>query len=303
MIDFKEISLADKDWMQELFGKANYNSEEYNFTFSFIWRGIFNSRVARMNDYLLYKSIRHDTASYLYPPGCGDVKPVIDALMEDARQNGHTFKFHTVLAEQVKVLETLYPGKFEFFSLDNYFDYVYDAQSLITLAGKKLHGKRNHINRFIADNPDWSYEPITPDNLPDCVAMSREWCMRHGCSEEPHLRDETRAVHQALDHYFSLDMQGGLIRAGGRVVAFSMGERLNSDTYLVHIEKAFSDVQGAYAIINQKFAETNCQDYLYINREDDSGQEGLRKAKLSYRPVMMVEKYAAILKEDYPENP
>ena len=109
------------------------------------------------------------------------------------------------------------------------------------------------------------------------------------------MRDEACAVRSALDHYISLGLDGGLIRAGGRIVAFSMGERISSDTYLVHIEKAFSDVQGAYAIINQKFAERHCGDVLYINREDDSGQEGLRKAKLSYRPVFMAEKYSARL--------
>jgi len=100
-------------------------------------------------------------------------------------------------------------------------------------------------------------------------------------------------MRQALKDYFALGLDGGLIRAGGRVVAFSMGDRLNNDTYLVHLEKAFADVNGAYAIINQQFAEHNCKDYTYIDREDDSGDEGLRQAKLSYRPVMRTEKYTA----------
>lgn len=297
MLEFRDIELSDRHWIEPLLRMSDFRSEEYSFTFCYIWRKIFNYKVAHMNDYFLLKSERGThPPSYLYPAGSGDVVPVIEALMEDARRNGAGFLFHAVLEEQVKLLETLYPNRFHFMPLDDYFDYVYDAQSLITLAGKKLHAKRNHINRFIEDNPDWVYEPITPENLPEVLLMNDSWVKRHDDEElTKSFMDESNSVREAIHDFMALGMDGGIIRAGGRIVAFSMGDRLSSDTYLVHIEKACYDVQGAYAIINREFARHNCSDYLYINREDDSGQEGLRKAKLSYRPVFMVKKYAAKL--------
>lgn len=298
MLEFREITLADKQWIQPLLDMSNYNSEEYSFTFLYIWRKIFGYQVARMDDYLLVKSMR-DThpPSYHFPAGSGDIMPVIEAMRRDAQRADVPLVFHVVLTPSVKLLETLYPGMFQYLPLTDVYDYVYDAESLITLKGKKLHAKRNHINRFRETYPDWVYEKITPDNLPEVIAMSDEWCRMNNCQEKKTLRQESCAVEAAIQSFFALQMDGGFIRANGRIVAFSLGDRLNSDTYLVHIEKAYSDVQGAYAVINQEFAAHNCSGYLYINREDDSGQEGLRKAKQSYRPVLMVEKYAAKMQQ------
>lgn len=293
MPEFQKLTLADREWVDPLLRMADLRSEEYNFTFCYIWRDIFRYRITRHQDFILLKSVRGETPSYLFPAGSGDVREAVEVLRRDAAEEGYPLLFHTVLEEQKKQLEVLYPEGFEFRALTDYFDYVYDAQSLITLAGKKLHSKRNHINRFKENNPDWTLEPITPENMPEVIRMSDAWCIENNCTKDKSLRDESCAVAYALQDYFSLGMDGALIRAEGGVVAFSMGERLNSDTYLVHIEKAFGGIQGAYAVINQEFAARYCQDYLYINREDDSGQEGLRKAKLSYRPVFQVGKYAA----------
>lgn len=294
MLDFKDITLSDKQWIDTLFRANNLNSEEYNFTFSYIWRDVFKYKAARVNDYVIIGSFRDGhPPSYLFPAGTGDVGPVISALEEHAEKTGGILVFHCVLKEHKALLETMYPGGFEFLELTDYYEYVYDAGSLITLAGKKLHSKRNHIHRFKENNPDWRYETITPENLPEVALMSEKWCEINGCNEDKSLSNEACSVKNAIADFFALEMDGGLIRANGGIIAFSMGDRLNTDTYLVHIEKAYGDIQGAYAIINQQFAEHNCKDFLYIDREDDSGNEGLRKAKQSYRPVYMVQKYAA----------
>lgn len=291
MPDFKEITLADKSWMTELFRKGNLNSEEYNFTFCFIWREAFGYKAARFGDYVVVSSEKEGTASYLFPAGSGDVAPVIEALRERAKRRGERLEFHCVLALHKALLETMYPNEFTFKELTDYYDYVYDAESLISLSGKKLHSKRNHINRFKENNPNWRFESITPENIGEVIVMSKKWCEINGCYDDKSLRSEACSVENALGNFFSLDVSGGLIRADSEVIAFTVGERLNSDTFLVHIEKAFGDIQGAYTIINQEFAAANCEGYLYINREDDSGSEGLRKAKLSYRPAFMVEKF------------
>lgn len=294
MPDFKEITLADKEWMTELFRRGNLNSEEFNFTFCLIWRDVFGYKAARFGDYAVVVSEKEgEPSSYLFPSGSGDVKPVIEALRERAEKRGERLEFHCVLTEHKALLECMYPGEFEFTELPDYYDYVYTAESLITLAGKKLHSKRNHINRFKENNPDWKYEPITPENMPEVITMNRKWCEINGCEDDKSLMKEACSVKNMLNDYFSLDVSGGLIRANSEVIAFSVGERLNIDTFLIHIEKAFGDIQGAYTIINQEFAAANCGGYLYIDREDDSGSEGLRKAKQSYRPAFMVEKFEA----------
>ena len=296
MLPLQKITRADRTWMQPLYDKSAFRAEEYSFTFNYMWRDLLSYKVMEMDGFLVQKS-DNERPCYLYPPGAGNIKPVIEAMIADAKECGHGFLIYTALAEQCKLLEVLFPDMFDFWPTVNYDDYIYDAKSLITLTGKKYHAKRNHINRFKAMYPDWSYEVITPANMPEVIAMSNEWCKRN-CAASKSLQNECRALGSAMDDYFSLGMDGGLIRVGGEVVAFSMGDRLTHDTYLVHVEKAYADIQGSYAIINQQFAEHNASDYLYIDREDDSGDEGLRKAKLSYYPVMMTEKYAARLRGD-----
>lgn len=294
MLEFKDITIADKSWMEPLFRMGNNNSEEYNFTFCHIWQDVFKYKAARVNDYLIIGSFKQGRPpSYLFPAGSGDIAPVLAALEEHAAENGDNLIFHCVLAPHRAMLEVMYPGSYEFLELADYYDYVYEANSLIELGGKKLHQKRNHINRFRENNPDWSYEPITPENMPEITLMNDKWCSINGCDGDKSLSDEVCAVKNALRDYFSLGLDGGVIRVNGEIIAYTMGERLNSDTYLVHIEKAFGDIQGAYTIINQQFAERHCAHFAYIDREDDSGNEGLRKSKQSYRPAFMVEKFAA----------
>ncbi|MCL2579326.1 MAG: phosphatidylglycerol lysyltransferase domain-containing protein [Oscillospiraceae bacterium] len=296
MINFRDITLADKTWMEPIYRKSSYRSEEYNFNSAYIWAEALCYRVAEMNGFLIQKSDSYNRPSYLYPPGEGDVKPVIEAMMQDAHDCGHGFLFFCILEEQCKLLEVLFPDTFQFWQNPDFDDYIYDAQSMITLSGKKLHSKRNHINRFKSEYRDWAYEPITPQNMPEVMAMSKEWLTTYDEPDNKTFQYEKIALDRALGDFFNLGMDGGLIRAQGRVVAFSMGDRLTDDIYLVHVEKAFIDVHGAYTLINQQFAEHNAANFTYINREDDSGDSGLRKAKLSYYPVMRAGKFAASLK-------
>lgn len=297
MLEFKEITISDREWMEPLFKLSDCRSEEYSFTFTYIWRNVFGYKAARVGDFLIIKADRMSRSPvYLFPPGRGDIGEVMSVLEKDAAQNGHALIFHPVLKDEKHLLECQYPGRFSFEPLSDYFDYIYDAQSMITLTGKKLHAKRNHINRFIEANPDWAYEPITPENVHEVLMMNDDWLRINMSGDSSKtLIDESRSVSAAINEFAELNLDGGLIRAGGRVVAFSIGDKLNFDTYLVQAEKAYGEIQGAYAIINREFAKHNCQGFTYIDREDDSGDEGLRKAKKSYYPVFMVEKYAARL--------
>ncbi len=295
-LDYKEVVLDDREWMNRLFAMSERGSLEYSFTTSFLWRHIYQFRVARMDDYLILLSDPKNP-TYLFPAGQGPLEPVIEALIAETRQLGIPLVFNVVLPKDKAKLEAMYPGKFEFQEWRDGADYIYETQSLATLSGKKLAAKRNHIHRFQDNHPTWQYEPLSDTNMDEARQMNLAWCLQAGCMEDGGLNDEYCAVEQAFRYFSELKLSGGLIRTEGRVVAFSIGDQLNEDTFLVHFEKAYADVQGAYPMINQQFVLNNCMSFPYVNREEDAGVPGLRKAKLSYNPHRLVEKYIATLKE------
>ena len=198
---------------------------------------------------------------------------------------------HLVQEQEFALLEEWYPGRFEIEYDRDYADYVYETEKLATLSGKKLHGKRNHINKFKAMYEGrWSYEPMSESNLEECFQMALKWRNENGCEEDEEKNAEMCVTLNALRLFKELELVGGILKIDGEVAAFTLGEPVCSDTFVVHIEKAYAEVQGAYPMINQQFVEHECMDYQYVNREEDTGAEGLRKAKLSYRPAFMVEK-------------
>lgn len=296
MINFKKIELGDKNWIDPILAAANLDGCQYNFTNLFAWSTIYNHHVAQVHDCLVVKGNKRGAVPrYFFPAGSGDIKTVIEVMKEDAAAGGYEFILYGVTPENKAVLDGLFPGSFDYQSMRDGFDYVYLLDSMISLAGKKLQSKRNHINRFVANN-DWSFELICEENLPECWQMNKEWCLAHDCDEDQFLTNEVCAVRRCFENYSALGLEGALLRSGGRVIAFTMGEPLNSHTYVTHIEKAFSDIQGAYQMINKEFSiliKKNHPRLIYVNREEDMGYEGLRKAKLSYQPYKMVEKYMA----------
>lgn len=300
MIEFHKPQLTDKPWVDELLRRADHRGCEYNFTNLFVWSDAYDQRIARVGDFLVTHLCGALGCSYIYPAGSGDIAPVLTALEQDAAERGVPFRLVCLTQPQIQELDTLFPGRFTFEADRDGFDYLYNIDRLADLGGKKLHAKRNHINRFIENNPSWVYEDITPESLPECLEMGKEWyrrsMVREGLAEERDLGDEGRALRLAMEHYHALGLEGGLIRVYGEVVAFTMGDLLSSDTYDVHFEKAYGELQGAYAMINREFARRVRQRHpqvRYLNREDDMGVEGLRKAKESYYPDLMVEKYSA----------
>ena len=191
--------------------------------------------------------------------------------------------FYNVTEENFAQLECWYPGVYKIQYDPDQADYVYDSEKLMTLAGKKLHGKRNHINKFKSLYEDWSYEQLNDDNVEECFQMALKWRTQNGCDEDMEENAEMCVTLNSLRLYKELGLIGGVLRAEGNIVAFTIGEPMCEDTFVVHIEKAFADVDGAYPMINQQFVQHECTDYAYINREDDAGSAGLRKAKLSYQ--------------------
>jgi hypothetical protein len=171
----------------------------------------------------------------------------------------------------------------------NNFDYVYRQENLSELAGRKYHKKRNLIAQCLTENT-CAYEAISPDNLDEVREMMDRWCASRNCGETPGLCHEYLAIQKLLTHFNALDVFGGAIRIGGRIEAFTIGERLNANTAVVHIEKAMGEFKGLYQLINNWFCQHSLADYEFVNREQDLGIEGLRQAKESYFPDHLIRK-------------
>ena len=296
MIEFKSPTPADRSWVMPLVEASGAMGSESNFNNMYLWHRLYGQRLARLGDRLLVRAGNEQGHRYLFPYGSGPLAPALEALAEDAAALGEKLNFICLSKEQKEQLEEVWPGRFEYdceWDRDSW-DYLYDVNKLADLAGKKLHSKRNHIHRFDEQFPDWMAEPITADNVADCVAMEKEWAAAR--DHDSTLSEETISILEALYLRDELELHGVLIRAGGRVVAFSMGSFTNPECFDVHYEKAFGEIQGAYAVVNREMARmirSRFPQVKWFNREDDLGLEGLRKAKLSYYPELLLEKCSA----------
>lgn len=288
--EFKRPELEDKELISSYFAKAPGRSCERTFVNVYLWSRHYKVKFAVIEDALVFRD-EGDGFAFSYPAGKDEaVKKALEALMEYCRERKCPFRLYNVTEEHFAQLCGWFPDRFQIRYDRDAADYVYETEKLVTLAGKKLHGKRNHINKFKALYPDWSYESLNDDNVEECFQMALKWRNQNGCDDDAEKNAEMCVTLNSLRLYKELGLRGGVLKIGEKIAAFSVGEPLCSDTFVVHIEKAFPDIEGAYPMINQQFVLHECMDYTYVNREEDTGAEGLRKAKLSYRPVFMVEK-------------
>ena len=239
---------------------------------------------------------------YPFPVGQGDKRAVLDAVIADAQTRGIPCRLTGLSEADMQTVEQLYPGKFRFHCDRDFYDYVYAIDDLADLKGRKFQRKRNHYNRFRQVFPYYTVEPLTRANTAAAEGMVEAWYeerLRQDPQGDYHM--EQSALKKALRHFEALGMEGLLLKDGEDVLAMTMGSRMSPVAFDVHFEKARADVDGAYAVINCEFARYLREKYpevKFLNREDDMGLEGLRKAKLSYCPHHLVEKCWACLLED-----
>lgn len=295
-LEFNPVTLADRDVIQPILSTNNTRSSEHCFCNHYVWSDVYDTRFTIIDNFYVANVFDNTkNMSFLYPIGNGNIADTIEKLKYYSNSLGVKLRLHGILAHQLDEFNQLFGEQFDVEPVRNSFDYIYSVSKMATLSGKKYHSKRNHIKRFM-DN-DWSYEPITSENIAECLAMSKDWCRENDCSNDKSKSNEYQAIQHAINHFETLELIGGVLRVSSKVVAYTIGERLNSDTIIIHIEKAFTDIQGAYPAINQLFIQSVEADYTYVNREEDLGVEGLRKAKLSYKPEILLEKYVAVQKE------
>ncbi len=299
MIAFHPLKLSEKKAYEQILFSAPPRGCEYSFANLNIWG---RQQVAFVHGCAAFFSHFYGRSVYPYPIGDGDRRAVIQSVLDDAAERGIPCRITNLLPADWEELNRWFPDQFALRTDRDGFDYVYAIDALADLSGRKYQKKRNHCNRFQALHPEARVLPMEGDLLPRALDMAKQW-YAHRLRADPHqdFMLETIAVEKAFRHFHALGMEGLVIEEDGKLLAMTMGSRLSRDTFDVHFEKAAQDAEEAYAAINQAFARYLREKYpelVYLNREDDMGLEGLRRAKLSYHPAYLVEKSWACHLED-----
>ena len=298
MIDYRPITISDQQPYGQLLAQEPKRGCEYSFANLYVWG---RQRMAFLEGGVTVFSQFDRRSVYLFPVG-GDLKAILDRIIHDAHTRDIPCRLTGLTKADCQRVEQLYPGKFRFHNDRNGYDYLYEVNQLRDLSGRKFQQKRNHVNRFFRQYPQASFVPITEENTPQVWEMTEAWfAQRRAQDPTRDFHMERSAIQKALQHRQALGLIGLALVVEGKVVAMTLGSHLSVDTVDVHFEKALEEFDGAYAAINQAFAQHISQEFpqvAYLDREEDMGIEGLRKAKLSYEPVELREKYWACLLED-----
>lgn len=290
MLNFKEIEISDKKWITDLLKASDFIGCEYSFANNMAWRRLNNSLITRYKDFYITGAPYAENPYFTYPAGNGDVFEVIDVLKKYCEENATKLVITSVTENNLEMLKERYCDTIKITTNPDYYDYIYNASDLIELKGKKFHGKRNHIRRF-KENNNWKFVSLTPDLFDACIEFSVSSYNKSNGYDDFSAVCEQYAIHTFFKFYDELGLKGGVLYANDKIAGFTIGERLNSDTFVVHIEKALNELQGAYPTLCNEFAKTFPNEIKYVNREEDLGIEGLRKSKKSYNPVFLLKKY------------
>lgn len=319
MIRFQPLRLEDRAVIERYTFAAGSSHCDLAFANMFCWQGVYHSAWAIVGDFLVIRFYIDGGSQqgYMQPVGAGDFTPILPLLDEDARAHGQRLRLYGLTDEGRDLIRRAFPEAYAFYPDRAAEDYIYRADDLRTLPGRRYQPKRNHINHFTALYPDYRYEELTPERFDECMALEQQWRSAHeqhtaqlpcragheaaNCrfdtrSHTATMCAEQRAMQLAFAHFDALGLRGGCIYAGERLVAFTYGSALNERTFDTHVEKADPEYvrDGAFTVINKCFAAHLPEQYEWIDREEDMGIDGLRRAKLSYHPAEVRHKYTAI---------
>ena len=293
MLDFRVIELSDRPWVTELLKLSDFKGCEYNFANNIAWYRLYKATICRYKDFYISRSEKYGLR-FTFPAGKGDYRDLFLTLKKEAEENGSPLIVNSVTNEELAIFEELFPDMYTVSCDEADSDYIYEAEKLQTLAGKKYHQKRNHLARFRENN--WEYHDMTEKDFDDCIEFAaRKYELDNAYDDESKVAEQF-AINTFMNSFGELGLKGGVITVDGKLEAFTIGDGINSDTFDIHIEKANADIQGAYAAINNEFALSAAKGYTYINREEDLGLEGLRRSKRSYHPAFMLQKNVVTFK-------
>lgn len=288
--DFREISFEDKKSLDEAFKAYPPRISEYTFTNLFAWRETVKVFLSQIDETILVKRRTLNSEQlYLLPPiGHEGIVETASRIISRTEKG----KMPAIYGVDAAQAEPLRANGFDIRDMRDQWDYVYRVSDLTDLPSGKYHAKRKQISKCVAGHSP-EYRPLIGDMVERCLQMQRDWCDLRHCDSDLGLEAENRAIRETLLRFGDLNVFGGVVLIGGEIEAFTVGERLNEDTAVVHFEKANSAIDGLYQFVNQQFCANALQGFSYVNREQDLGIPGLRRAKLSYHPTFFVEKCLA----------
>jgi hypothetical protein len=297
MDTFKKITLDEQALFTEILNATDSMASEYTFSYLYMWRRNYNLSYAIIEDHLclVSRSKIYPAFSFCPLPVDGNHDPVkfekaIEAIESYFEQNDIPVLFGRIEEKKLPFFKEVYGDRIQIESLDSTSDYVYNAKDLITLEGKKFSKKRNNINQFMRRYGEYEYTPVNESNLHECKRILEEWAEKNETNIDEEISEKV-ACKELCNNWGTFPLKGALIKVNGRYEAFTIGEQLNPEAAVIHIEKGNTDIHGIYTVINRDFCANEWSQVKYINRQEDLGIKGLRKSKLSYNPAFMVEKF------------
>lgn len=305
-----EITIEARPMLEKYLGAFEYKTSGLTFTSLYMWRNIYQYQWQICGDYLCIAGVNQRDGKetpFLYPPltctGCYEPEGLRESVLE-ARQifeaAGCTFNMMILPLHMVECMKAAFSNEMVYYEDRANYDYVYRTSDLIELAGRDYHAKKNHLNYFL-NHYDYEYGPLTSQDAEAAKQFIREFNVRKGIlpsDEKTLLEQEEKAMWDVFTHIEAVGYLAGAIRMNGKIEAISIGGYLGRRTVTVHVEKANTDFRGLYQAINNEFCKHVASHVKLINREEDMGLPGLRKAKLSYKPVKLIENHIAVFKSD-----
>ena len=298
MLEWSIPEAEDEDWINSCIAVSGTMASDASFANIYLLRNKYSTKISRYKDFIIRKySGKGARCGYTFPLGKGDVAKALAEIEKDAKECGERLQFAFITEEQKEVLENAMPARFCYSSDAGDSDYIYLRSELASLSGKAFHKKKNHFSKFVRTNPDYKYYEIGACNIYDAQKVADAWYYEHLQDEDASQLAEYKAIKEALENFEELGLIGGIIYVNDSPCAMTIASKINENTVDVHFEKAVGEyaLNGGYAAINKLFSE-KLDGVTWLNREEDIGIEGLRKAKLSYRPKIMLKKYSAVEK-------
>lgn len=295
IISFKNLSLEDKDFIESYVNKEKLESYEYLFSSLYMWRKLNNVKYAVINDALVIEKNEEGKGTFYAQPlkyNKEDLTSIVDALIErNSNFTDREYLFGDVDEVFIEDLKKYTGFKVQAIEDINDFEYVYSISDLIELKGKKYHGKKNHVNSF-EKTYEYEIKEINSEKvIKDCIELLHKWHEEVAVTVDQEMLMEIDAIKDLFSELHFFDLKSIAIYVEGELVGFSVGEKVNDKMAVIHVERGVIDYKGVYAFINKKFLVESFQDTEFVNRQEDTGNAGLRKAKESYHPVKMVKKY------------
>lgn len=287
MLSFRDITLEDRPLLENFLKSAKEVSCENTFVNLYVWQKAYGNQIAIEDGTLFIKYGFGSDISFRLPIG-GNLENGLKKIFNYCGDN--TPVFWSPINESFSRLPKWFSEKYDIIPSRDSFDYIYLREDLAELKGKKYHSKRNHISAF-SKAYDWRYEKISADNVNKILECSEKWYSENSDRLDKYALCEKEGIETVLHNLDKLSVTGGALFIGEEAIAFTLGTPINDKVFDIFSEKALPEYATAYTVINKEFALRELEDYKYINREDDMGLEGLRKAKLSYKPCVILEKY------------